>query len=61
MRVPIGVVVEIYEYELAQLKANARVTAYISVIAVKRVRETLRQRGTSRRKTPKLTVASPRS
>lgn len=66
MQVPVGVVAEIYEYEVADLNTNARVTAYISVLALKRVRETLRQRGESRgnvtqfdRHSPKESTASP--
>jgi hypothetical protein len=49
MQVPIDVVVEIYEFEFARLAADARVTAYVSILAVKRVREALRQRGAPRR------------
>ena len=45
MQVPIAVVAEIYEFEFGKLNADARVTAFVSIIAVKRVRDALRQRG----------------
>ncbi len=48
MQVPLGEAVEIYEYEFARLNTNARVTTYISVLALKNVRETLRQRCAAR-------------
>lgn len=47
MQVPVGVVLEIYEYEIGKLNADARVTAFVSILAVKKVRDALRQRGRS--------------
>ena len=43
LQVPVGKVAGIYAKELAELHANARVTAFISILAVKRVRDALRQ------------------
>ena len=45
--VPIDQVAQLYEHELAVLKAGARITSFLPILTTRKVREILRQRQSS--------------
>jgi hypothetical protein len=46
-QVPAIQVKQMYEEELAELQVGARITAFLDILAIRKVREMLRQRGLS--------------
>ena len=48
-QVPINEVAQLYEGERAELEVGARLTGFLPIFAIRKVREMLRQRSTGKR------------